>query len=88
MYVVEFVALVWAKSRSPSNRRDVPLIPSVSSITASSFRVTSSVLFSKFHSSVAFGGMLPSVRSNEMSSRNDKVPLRFVNVYSSVTVSL
>ena len=46
------------------------MIPSVGSIVASSFRITSSVLFSKFHSSVAFGGMFPSVRSNEILSEN------------------
>jgi len=39
----------------------VPLIPSVSVIVASSLNVSSSVLFSNCHASVAFGGMVPFV---------------------------
>jgi len=61
MYVVAFVAFVITKSSSPSSNNDVPLIPSVSVIVASSLNVSASVLFSNCHASVAFGGIVPFV---------------------------
>ncbi len=61
MYVVALVALVCTKSWSPSRSNDVPLIPSVSVIVASSLKVSSSVLFSNCQASVAFGRIVPFV---------------------------
>ncbi len=55
MYVVEFVASVWAKSWSPSSNNDVPFIPSVSVTSASPTSSTLSGSDSNCHSWVEFG---------------------------------